>query len=58
MTSALLKSLSQSRLSKPMIPLYIKAFRMNQNESKDEFSSFATLHDLFTRQLKRGQDQS
>ena len=54
MTSALLKSFSQSRLSKPMIPFYIKVFQMNQSESKDEFSSFATLHDLFTRQLKTG----
>ncbi len=52
MTSALLKRLSQSRLSKPMIPLYIKVFRVNQKDSKYEPSSFNTLHDLFTRQLK------
>jgi phosphatidylserine decarboxylase len=54
MTSLLLKHFSQSRLSKPIIPLYIKAFRMNLSDSKDEFSSFATLHDLFTRSLQTG----
>ena len=52
MTSVLLKNFSQSRISKPIIPFYIKVFRMNQNDSKHEFSSFNTLHDLFTRQLK------
>ena len=57
MTSAFLKSLSQSRMSKPLIPFYVKFFRVNQNESKDDFSSFATLHDLFTRQLKIGARQ-
>lgn len=54
MTSALLKSFSQSRLSKPIIPFYTKVFRVNQSDSKYEFSSFSTLHDLFTRQLKAG----
>ena len=29
-------------------------FRINQNDSKYELSSFNTLHDLFTRQLKIG----
>ena len=53
-TSVLLKNFSQSRISKPIIPFYIKVFQMNQSDSKHEFSSFATLHDLFTRQLKIG----
>ena len=51
-TSALLKNFSQSRLSKPIIPLYTKVFRLDQQEAKDDFASFATLHDLFIRKLK------
>lgn len=41
-------------MSKLLIPLYIKVFRINQQESKNELSSFGTLHDLFIRQLKMG----
>lgn len=52
MTSNLLKQFSQSPMSKPIIPLYTKFFRIDQLESKKDFSSFLTLHDLFIRQLK------
>lgn len=53
-TSNLLKKFSQSHLSKPIIPLYTKVFKIDQFESKNNFSTFATLHDLFIRQLKTG----
>lgn len=58
MTSALLKRLSQSGMSKLLIPSYVKIFKINQHESKYEISSFATLHDLFTRPLKTGARQT
>lgn len=54
LTSKFLKNLSLSRWSKPLIQFYVIMFRINQNESKYEFSTFETLHDLFTRQLKNG----
>lgn len=56
-TSTFIKRLSQSRMSKPLIPLYVKFYRVDQNEAKDDFSSFASLHNLFTRQLKVGARQ-
>lgn len=51
-TSAFLKKFSQSRISKLIIPLYIKVFHIDQREFSPDTLSFATLHDLFIRKLK------
>lgn len=51
-TSGLLRNFSNSRLSKPLIKPYIKAFQLNMEESKEGVQTFPTLHALFTRELK------
>ncbi|MEC2054368.1 phosphatidylserine decarboxylase [Peribacillus psychrosaccharolyticus] len=53
-TSGALKRFADSKLSKPLIPSFVKVFNINKEESKEEISSFNTLHDLFTRTLKEG----
>lgn len=53
-SSGLLKQFSQSKWSKPLIPLYIKQFNLNQQEFGEDMKSYTNLHDLFTRQLKQG----
>ncbi|WP_110926953.1 phosphatidylserine decarboxylase [Bacillus massiliglaciei] len=53
-TSGLLRRFSQSKWSRPFIPLYTKAYRLNIGESMKQIGAYETLHDLFTRQLKEG----
>lgn len=53
-SSGLLKQFSQSRWSKPLIPMYVKAFNLNQEEFNNDMKTYTNLHELFTRQLKQG----
>ncbi|RCK12597.1 hypothetical protein DT075_09995 [Bacillus licheniformis] len=45
---------SQSKLSKPLIPSYIKTFHINTEEMLEDVRSFNSLHELFIRKLKSG----
>ncbi|MFJ7847310.1 phosphatidylserine decarboxylase [Peribacillus sp. NPDC097206] len=53
-SSGLLKQFSQSRWSRPLIPLYVKKFNLDQQEFNNDMNAYTNLHDLFTRQLKQG----
>ncbi|MBL5768152.1 phosphatidylserine decarboxylase [Heyndrickxia sporothermodurans] len=50
--SKLLKSFTQSKISKPFIKSYAKLYELNQDEMMNELHTYSTLHDLFTRKLK------
>ncbi|MFN2744067.1 MULTISPECIES: phosphatidylserine decarboxylase [Bacillus] len=52
--STALKRFAQSKLSKPLIPSYIKTFRINTEEMLEDVGSFNSLHELFIRKLKNG----
>ncbi len=39
-------------MSKVLIPFYIKTYKLNQGDVKQDMHSFPTLHDLFIRELK------
>lgn len=51
-SSTLLKSFSQSRLSKPLIRPFSKAYSINLKETEYPIHHYQTLHDFFTRRLK------
>ncbi len=50
----MLKKFAQSKLSKPLIPSYIKTFHINTEEMQEDVRSFNSLHELFIRKLKSG----
>ncbi|MDE1455707.1 phosphatidylserine decarboxylase, partial [Bacillus paralicheniformis] len=52
--SRMLKKFAQSKLSKPLIPSYIKTFHINTEEMLEDVRSFNSLHELFIRKLKSG----
>ena len=52
-TSGTLKKFSQSKWSRPFIPSYMKVYKINQDEIERDPASYATLHELFTRKLKK-----
>ncbi|MEC3606168.1 phosphatidylserine decarboxylase [Bacillus glycinifermentans] len=52
--SRALKKFAQSKLSKPLIRPYMKAFQINTEEMLEDVSSFNSLHELFIRRLKDG----
>ncbi|KMY50878.1 phosphatidylserine decarboxylase [Peribacillus loiseleuriae] len=53
-TSGALRKFSQSTKSRAVIPSYVKIFQINQQESEQNVTTYPTLHDLFTRRLKKG----
>lgn len=53
-SSALLKSFTSSRFSRPLIQPFSKAYRINKNEMEYPISHYKSLQALFTRQLKGG----
>ncbi|MFJ7934476.1 phosphatidylserine decarboxylase [Sporosarcina sp. NPDC096371] len=52
--SALLKSVTTSRLSRPLIQPFSNAYRINEQEMEHPISHYESLQALFTRQLKEG----
>ncbi|MCC3356640.1 phosphatidylserine decarboxylase [Bacillus sp. REN16] len=57
LSSAILKKFSQSRVSAILIPSYAKIYKINQAEMEKNLTDFATLHDLFVRQLNKNSRQ-
>lgn len=52
-TSYILRKFAQSRLSSIIIPSYAKVFQINQDEMEKGLKEYRTLHELFTRKLKK-----
>ncbi len=53
-SSTMLKTISKSRLSKPLIRPYSKIYKINENEMEHALVSYRSLHDFFTRRLRHG----
>ncbi|WP_147532434.1 phosphatidylserine decarboxylase [Bacillus marasmi] len=53
LTSAILKRFATSQLSRFIIPSFAKVYNLNLKEMEKNLNEFSTLHDLFTRRLKR-----
>ncbi|NYF25428.1 phosphatidylserine decarboxylase [Sporosarcina sp. JAI121] len=53
-SSALLKSFTSSRLSRPFIQPFSNAYRINNEEMEHMISHYKSLQALFTRRLKEG----
>jgi phosphatidylserine decarboxylase len=53
-TSMLLAKFAQSRLSRMLIPTFIKVYNINTDEGDKKVHEYVTLHDFFTRKLKKG----
>lgn len=54
LSSYIIKSFAQSKLSKWIVPSFAKVYNINQEEMHGELSSFPTLQQLFIRTLKPG----
>lgn len=52
-SSSMLKGFAQSKLSKKIIPSYIKIFNINLQEITEDVTQFPTLHAFFIRQVKK-----
>jgi phosphatidylserine decarboxylase len=57
LASALLKSVTTSRLSRPLIQPFSSTYRINEAEMEHPISHYKSLQALFTRQLKEGSRQ-
>lgn len=55
--SNLLKSVTTSRLSRPLIQPFVNTYRINETEMEHPISHYDSLQALFTRQLKEGSRQ-
>jgi len=53
-TSGLLKKYAQSKASRAVVPSFSKIYQINTEEMEKELSDYETLHDFFTRKLKKG----
>ena len=53
-TSLIIRTFTHSRLSKPLIKMYAKAYRINQAEMFEGIHYYPTLHAFFTRRLRGG----
>jgi phosphatidylserine decarboxylase len=51
--SKLLENFTRSPYSKLLIPSFVKTYKLNLGETTKTLNDFKTLHDLFTRELKR-----
>ncbi len=56
-SSALLKSFTTSRLSRPLIQHFSRIYHINEDEMKYPINRYTSLQALFTRQLKDGSRQ-
>jgi phosphatidylserine decarboxylase len=52
-TSAILSKFARSRVSRFMVPVFAKAYHLNQEEMEKELHEYPTLHELFIRRLKK-----
>ncbi|NRD75913.1 phosphatidylserine decarboxylase [Bacillus sp. BRMEA1] len=52
-TSVILKKFAQSRSSRFMVPVFAKAYHLNQDEMEKGLHEYPTLHALFVRKLKK-----
>ncbi|MBS4176260.1 phosphatidylserine decarboxylase [Lederbergia citrea] len=53
MTSMALGKFARSRLSRPLIKTYAKAYKINQKEMLDDIHHYPNLHAFFIRKLKK-----
>lgn len=53
-TSGILRKFARSRTSRFMVPLFARAYHLNQEEMEKSLSEYPTLHELFIRRLKKG----
>lgn len=47
-----LKRFAQSKVSKPLIPHFVKLYKININEATRQLHEYSSLHDVFVRDLK------
>lgn len=52
-TSAILRKFARSRISHFMVPVFAKAYHINQAEMEKGLHEYPTLHELFIRRLKK-----
>lgn len=52
-SSNLLRKFTMSKISKYMIPSFIKYYQINKNEFELPYNEYTTLHELFIRKLKK-----
>lgn len=52
-SSSIIQSFSQSKISKKMIPSYIKYFNITIQDASRNLNEFSTLHDFFIREVKK-----
>ncbi|WP_406565390.1 phosphatidylserine decarboxylase [Bacillus solitudinis] len=50
--SYVLKSFASSKWSKPLVPMFVKTFKLNNKEMLEPIESYSSLHTLFIRHLK------
>lgn len=53
-TSGILKRFAHSRVSRIAVSSFCKAYGINQDEMEKKLEEYPTLHDFFTRSLKKG----
>lgn len=49
--SKLLETFTRSTYSKRVVPVFVKTYKINENEMLQPISEFSSLHELFTRKL-------
>lgn len=52
-SSSLIRKFSQSKISRLLIPSFVKVYNINLQEMDQSLNEFSTLHELFTRKLKQ-----
>jgi phosphatidylserine decarboxylase len=52
--SSAIKAFTQSKISKILIPSYVKIYKINQTEMEEDLKNFHSLQELFIRRLKEG----
>jgi phosphatidylserine decarboxylase len=53
-TSIMLAKFTKSKMSRMMIPSFSKVYKIDQAEMEKPIDEYATLHEFFTRKLKKG----
>ncbi|MCQ6273601.1 phosphatidylserine decarboxylase [Bacillus sp. V3B] len=53
-TSLMLAKFTKSKISRMLIPSFSKVYKINQAEMEKPIDEYATLHEFFTRKLKKG----
>ncbi|GGB68144.1 phosphatidylserine decarboxylase [Fictibacillus barbaricus] len=49
-----LKRFAQSKVSKPLVPSFVKLYKIDINEATRQLTDYSSLHDVFVRDLKPG----